>query len=290
MICLRKFLALWSIVALIFACTVSASAEGIWRLDGSNAEELPKNFRMIPNENISASGQPSLAGLKVLANNLRENFNGEIYILDLREEPHGFLNGYPVSWYVEKNLANFFRGSDEIEDDELERLDNVFAKKITLTPLGNADKALFESVNIFVTAVKTERQAATELRLNYERFGATDMLFPAPAVVDKFISFLFTVDKDAWLHFHCQAGNGRTTTFLVLHDILTNPEKSLEEICARQVELGGSDLLSHMDGDPHDYYVEAHNFRAEKIRQFYRYVHEGYLGQMTWSEFYQKEL
>lgn len=287
---MKKFLALLTLVALALACFLPrANAEGIWRLDASNANELPRNFRLIPNENISASGQPSLDGMKVLAENLRKNFTGEIYILDLREESHGFFNGYPTSYYTEKNLANFFRGADEVEGIEVELLSDMINQRVNLLPLGNFDKAHYQPVSLFVNRISTERQAAESLGLRYERFCATDMLFPAPDVVDKFISFLFTVDKNAWLHFHCQAGNGRTTTFLVMYEILTNPDKSLEEICERQKNLGGSDLLAYRQGDPHDYYVEANNFRADKIRQFYRYAH-GYLGQMTWSEFYQKEL
>ena len=266
----------FKVAGLIFALTIiltaKVSAEGIWRLDGDLKAELPRNFRTFDDLNISASGQPSTSSLLILYNELKQKTDGNIYIVDLREESHGFFNGYPVSFYVEKNLANFFKPRNQIENIEAELLTDMLGRQVDLLPLGNEDKKLFKPKNIFVDSAITEREAAEALGLKYVRFTATDMLFPAPEVVDDFIIFVANLKENDLVHFHCQAGHGRTTTFSVMYDILKNPEKSLEEICSRHAAKGGSDLLKRSKGDPKNYYVQANNLRADSLIKFYNYV------------------
>lgn len=255
--------------------TAKVSAEGIWRLDGEILNELPRNFRTFDDLNISASGQPSMESLVVLSNELKNKLagDGNIYIVDLREESHGFFNGYPVSWYINKNLANFFKPRYQIASIEAEQLQNMLGRQVDLLPLGNEDKKLFKPVNIFVDSVTTESEAAAALGLIYVRFPVTDMYFPTPEVVDQFINFVANLGENDLVHFHCQAGHGRTTTFTVMYDILKSPEKSLGEICKRHAENGGSDLLTRkVDNGSRDYYVEAHNLRAEELIKFFFYV------------------
>ena len=123
-----------------------------------------------------------------------------------------------------------------------------------------------------VNNAETERQKAAELGFEYVRFPVTDMFFPTPEVVDEFINFVANLNENDWVHFHCQAGHGRTSTFTVMYEILKNPEKSLGDICREQQTKGGSDLLSRKVGDKHDYYIEAHNSRAENLIEFFFYV------------------
>lgn len=271
---MKKFYFSIFIFALTIILTAKVSAEGIWRLDGDLKAELPRNFRTFDDLNISASGQPSMESLVVLSNELKNKLagDGNIYIVDLREESHGFFNGYPVSFYVEKNLGNFFKPRNQIENIEAELLTDMLGRQVDLLPLGNEDKKLFKPKNIFVDSAITEREAAEALGLKYVRFTATDMLFPAPEVVDDFIIFVANLKENDLVHFHCQAGHGRTTTFSVMYDILKNPEKSLEEICSRHAAKGGSDLLKRSKGDPKNYYVQANNLRADSLIKFYNYV------------------
>lgn len=258
-------------IAAIFL-TAKVSAEGIWRLDAQLNNELPRSFRILDDLNISASGQPSKSGLLTLYQELQKHTDGNIYIVDLREESHGFANGFPVSYYVEKNLANFFKPRNQIENIEVELLTDMLGRQVDLLPLGNEDKKLFKPVNVVVNNVETERQKADELGFIYVRFPVTDMFFPQPEVVDQFINFVVSLKENDWVHFHCQAGHGRTTTFTVMYEILKNPEKSLGDICREQAANGGSDLLTRRVGDEKDYYIQAHNLRAEELIKFFFYV------------------
>lgn len=271
--------------AFIFALIVLIStAEATWRLDGLDLTRV-RNFR-VTSSTTSASAQPSLKSLPLLYAVLKdENLSKTpIYIVDLRQESHGFANGVPVSWYEEHNHANFGKSVSEIEQDEINKLKSILGKQTEFVPLGKHDEATLSKLTMPVENVQNERHAVESTGFKYVRFAAADMVFPDSDVVDDFIKFYFSLPQRHWLHFHCHAGHGRTTTFLVFYDILTYPDLSLEEIVQRQKSLGGSDLLAVSGVD--DWYSEKNRERAEKLRQFYQYVKEqrGSNFAISWSD------
>jgi len=73
----------------------------------------------------------------------------------------------------------------------------------------------------------------------------TDHVRPLDDAVDRFILAVRALPDGAWTHFHCEAGLGRTTTFMVLYDMLRNANRvSLEDIVRRQKILShGYDVL-----------------------------------------------
>ncbi|MBR4643056.1 MAG: protein tyrosine phosphatase [Selenomonadaceae bacterium] len=280
----------------------SAKKAGTWRLDGNASAEL-RNFRLmtdawqinfrgkeptrlgLDNLHASASGQPSLAALTTLYQKIHEQEpDAKIFMIDLRQESHGFVNALPVSWYVERNAANAGKNSSEVMADEVERLKNLRGIETTFEPLGNADKQMFKPITIIPRVVQTEREACAQVGFEYKRFAAADMQFPAPEIVDDFIIFVANLPENSWLHFHCQAGHGRTTTFLAMYDIMKNPDVPLEEICKRQYLLGGSNLLLEPEGD--DWYSKMNRDRAKKIRLFHEFVQGTRAEQigLQWSE------
>lgn len=62
----------------------------------------------------------------------------------------------------------------------------------------------------------------SRLQLNYIRIPVQDRHGPDDDTVNAFVTFVKTLPEDVWLHFHCLAGEGRTTTFMVIYDILRN--------------------------------------------------------------------
>ena len=261
------------IVALMFAFIIFIpTSEAVWRLDGLDLTQV-RNFR-ITSSTTSASAQPSVKSLPLLYDVLKDETLSKtsIYIVDLRQESHGFANGVPISWYEDHNHANFGKSVSEIEKDEVNKLKSILGKQTEFVPLGKHDESTLSKLIMPIENIQNERHAAESAGFKYIRFSAADMVFPDPAVVDDFIKFYFSLPQRHWLHFHCHAGHGRTTTFLVFYDILTYPDLSLEEIVQRQHSLGGSDLLA-VDSDD-DWYSEQRRNRAEKLRQFYQYVKE----------------
>ena len=288
--------------ASIFSAASAKKNSDTWRLDGNTSAE-PRNFRLmtddwqnpvrgkeptrqgLDNLHASASGQPSERSLCTIREKIFEvEPDAKIFVIDLRQESHGFANSLPVSFYVKYNAANAGKNSAQVEADEVERLKNLRGVETTFEPLGNADKKILKPITIITRVVETERNLCEKLGLNYERFAAADMQFPAPEIVDDFIIFVANLPEDAWLHFHCQAGHGRTTTFLAMYDIMKNPDVSLEEICRRQYLLCGSNLILEPEGD--DWYSKQARDRVKKIRLFYEFVQGTRAEQigLPWSE------
>ncbi len=272
----------------IFSAVAAKKIDGTWRLDGLASDNL-RNFRLMSDawknsvrgkeptrkglENLraSASAQPSLIALDELHEKISALApDAKIFMVDLRQESHGFANSLPVSWYNKHNAANADKNTSAVLKDEAERLKNLRGNETTFTPLGKSDTARIKAITIIPRVTETEQNAAQNAGFEYQRFAAADMQFPAPEIVDDFIIFVANLPENSWLHFHCQAGHGRTTTFLAMYDIMKNPDVSLEEICKRQYLLGGSNLLLEPEGN--DWYAKKSRDRAKKIRLFYEFV------------------
>ena len=124
-------------------------------------------------------------------------------------------------------------------------------------------------------------------RSRYFRIAATDHVWPTPENIDRFLAFYRTLPQDAWLHFHCEAGVGRTTAFMVMTDMLKNPSVSLKDILYRQHEIGGFYYgeFPIKTKDKDSWKTKYYREKIVMIEQFYRYVQEnradGY--QTPWS-------
>ena len=297
--CLAAFLLLPLSLAL------AAAQEPCWRLDAPAEMGLPRSFRtsgdafsggeLISREGldwlrISGSGQPSEAGLSVLYDHIRELTMAPVYLLDLRQESHGFAGGNGVSWYSQHNMANRDKTAVQVEAIEQEQLAGLVDHELDAVPLGREDTASFVPVKAEVKKVVTEREAATRLGFRYVRIAASDQMWPDPQAVDDFMDFYKSLpDEPVWVHFHCQAGHGRTTIFMVMYDMLRNPELPLEAIAARQAAQGGSNLLAPVKGQ--DRTAQLNRDRRIKLCLFYRYVQEnngaGY--PIKWSDWLKKQ-
>ena len=304
------FAAFWLLTVLAFVIAFPApegeaatAPDGRWRLDGLDTAELPRSFRLMTDAfstetgpmpardgldalRASASGEPSYMALPVLLARLREaaGASAPVYLVDLRQESHGYVNHvYPVSWHKERNWANRGRTAEQVEWDEQGRLAALIGSRVTFEPMGRYDTARLEAVTIDVKSVTTEREAAERAGFKYFRIAATDQAAPSDAAIDRFVAFAAVLPENAWLHFHCHAGHGRTTTVLIFYDIMKNPGLPLETIAARQYALGGSDIL-HPSGE--GWRGNEQEKRAGIVRAFYQYAKEaGKDGfRVSWSQ------
>ena len=268
----------------------------IWRIDADDVQGLPRNFRTMEDEfhapykkdmddsyvptreglerlHASGSGEFSASGLQSLLEALAEKTQMPICIVDLREESHGFFDGIAVSWYGEHDWGNVGLTQEEALADEAERIHGAAGQMTAVAHLGGEKNPLDEH-EIFVEKAQTEKELVEGAGLRYKRIAATDHIWPSPAAVDEFVQFYKSLPEDVWLHFHCQAGEGRTTEFLAMYDILKNPAVPLQDILYRQCLLGGS-YVAHVEPEGSTswkvpYYAE----KAEHIALFYRYVQE----------------
>lgn len=222
---------------------------------------------------ISGSAQFSRAQLQ----DLLERLPRPLTVVDLRQESHGFLSGQAVSWYGPRDWASRGKTLEQVHEDEMVLLERaaylrrlLAAEIIRKDSLGNILQA--EQFTLEVTSAQTEAQLLALHGLGYLRLPVTDHYRPPDQVVEDFLAFWRNLSPEAWLHFHCHAGQGRTTTFMLMADILANAHQvSLPDLARRQQLLGGVDLLT---SPPTNWKREPYLERAAFLESFYAFVRQ----------------
>ena len=78
--------------------------------------------------------------------------------------------------------------------------------------------------------------------------------------------------KDSWLHFHCKEGIGRTTTFMIMYDIMKNYNNAtLDEIIYRQLVLFGlteKNFNSFLSKERLDFFTKFYQYVQEENTDF----------------------
>ena len=192
-----------------------------------------------------------------------------------------FINGIPVSWYADDDWANVGRSLAWIEEDEtLHLVRMVAARSITVGTVvkgKDGQVSMKDPVNVDVNDATTEMGLAHQLGIDYIRIPVSDHCRPTDDMVDRFVTFVHGLPANAWLHFHCHGGDGRTTTFMALYDMIRNAQNvSLDDIVARQSVIGQYHLFNGKS--------EVETLRAAFIKAFYSYVKEGGYATVSWTE------
>lgn len=221
----------------------------------------------------SGSGQFSEKNLIWIKEKLKKY---KLTVIDLRQESHGLLNGLAVSWYMGENQLNRGKTLTGIEEDETSRLASLLEhRSATVFRLSSPESADEPRVGIDPELVRindaiTEKELCADLDIYYVRLPVADYQHPADEEVDRFVRLVKSMGKDSWLHIHCREGDGRTTAFLAMFDMMHNAKAAgLEDIVKRQWLLGGIDLLSPtVSAEWKSSYAQE---RANFIRHFYQY-------------------
>ncbi len=277
-------------------------AVAIWDIDLNMANQLPRNFRTTDNPlNMNNGEKPATTGLSDLRASGSGEFTpgslklvlartrGPVTVFDLRQETHIFVNKLPVSWYASRDWVNVGRSQSAIVAGEAARVQSLKpGSEIAVRP-GHPVK--HGSVNSVMPEQVTVERASTEQNIvegagaHYVRITVTDHTCPLDDDVDRFILAVRALPQDGWSHFHCEAGLGRTTTFMVLYDMLRNANRvSLEDIVLRQKILShGYDVLQ--PDEPGNWKAPYAAERAAFVRAFYKYARANPNGRpQLWSE------
>lgn len=230
------FLLFTSLISSKPLCFTSNKNESIITIDSTSSVGLPMRLRDIPTLNISGSAQFTKDQLLNLKNSINKD---NICIVDLRQESHGMINDLTISFLNPyKDLNNGFTTEQTI------KAENSLLNKIKI---GNTIQ-LYKHTGIFikditVDFISNESQLVTEADMQYKRFAVKDNSAPTPDIVDEFVEFIKNKPDDIHLHFHCAAGKGRTTSFMVMYQAMKNNSNlTLEQLLSYQYNIGGVNL------------------------------------------------
>lgn len=230
------FLLFTSLISSKPLCFTSNKNESIITIDSTSSVGLPMRLRDIPTLNISGSAQFTKDQLLNLKNSINKD---NICIVDLRQESHGMINDLAISFLNPyKDLNNGFTTEQTI------KAENSLLNKIKT---GNTIQ-LYKHTGIFikditVDFISNESQLVTEADMQYKRFAVKDNSAPTPDIVDEFVEFIKNKPDDIHLHFHCAAGKGRTTSFMVMYQAMKNNSNlTLEQLLSYQYNIGGVNL------------------------------------------------
>ena len=279
----------------------------VWRLERQDRNELPSGFRTCLDEfkkrspvpgydpdfvpsrkgmdrlKTSASSDFSASELDALIAEIRKVHDGPITVVDLRNETHGLLNGNHVSQYGKQNWDNIGRSREDIVEGEKEMIHGTLGRKVEVG--GKAPDS--PKTVLDVTSAETEAEACAKRGIGYFRLTVLDHCFSDPRSIDDFIAFASKLPEDTWLHFHCQAGMGRTNMYLVFYDFLRNPDVPEKDIIYRHFNLGGNFMYYKGDKEnEEEYKVPLAKEKAEMIPLVFKYIKDqqpkGF--KLSWTE------
>ena len=266
-------------------------------IDNIDKYEKPKNFRT--SEMIEKTFKGNTKGLSTLKASgsgqfskqelgwIIRNTSTNLVLVDLRQEPHGFINGNSVSWTAPMNWTNIGKLKNNIIIDEAIRLKDVQYEKFVALPSAkdykNDNLEINKFTKIEVNIAEREDEIASQYNVDYFRITVPDHSRPSDDDVDEFLRFVKTLNPNTWLHFHCRGGKGRTTTFLAMYDMLRNSSSvSFEDIIKRQGSVAPNyDLFANKNINKKLLYTDRKDF----IKEFYKFskdLNKGYTG--TWKE------
>lgn len=202
----------------------------------------------------------------------RHGIRGSVTVFDLRQEAHGFINGAAVTWYAMRDWGQAGRSHAAAVENEAMLLAAVRRRpEVTLWNAQAAKAGTPQSATpVKVVSARTEASVVQAAHASYVRLTVTDHLRPDDAEVDRFITAVRALPAGSTVLFHCRAGQGRTTTFMVLYDMLRNAASvPAETIIARQAALAPR----HYDVD---HLPDAASWKYPYVRERSAFIHAFY--------------
>ncbi len=134
--------------------------------------------------------------------------------------------------------------------------------------------------------VISEQAEAQKHGFEYNNIRIASKSYPSDENVAELLSIFDSLPADAWLHFHCHHGTGRTSVMLVMFDIIKNaPKVALQDIIKRQHLLGSTDLFNTEKWKYGTYTKEQLENRKKFIEQFYAFIVQRKVGGIQqWSD------
>ncbi|MCD6048066.1 MAG: tyrosine phosphatase superfamily protein [Gammaproteobacteria bacterium] len=166
----------------------------------------------------------------------------KIYIADLRQESHGYLNGKPITLVGTGNAMNIKLGSNAAAVLKAENQWLASIKKYMAIKNGwiKTSQTTAQQEELSIQSVTSEAQVAQTQGLHYVRIPMVDRTgLITPQNIEQIVALIRQANREgAWIHWHCREGHGRTSEVMVMQDIYYNAKNvSFEDIIARETSV-----------------------------------------------------
>ncbi len=249
---------------------------------------------------MGSSDLPDRAGLDTLnmsgsgvihENAIRHSFkdipvsSDKIYVINLTTVDQLYANGRPFRWFNWKQNPD---APGEVKQPYYAI--NKFKLNRLIRIKDNAKWYLRRHYypKLQDSFIESEEQMINRMGYHYASFYVNRREVFPPETIDQFLEFVRKLPVDAWLHFHCDGGNSRTTTLMIFYDIIKNGKQiPLQVIVERQHALGGVDINDVQPRKGGTWKIKNLIMRKNLVNDFYRYVNDekGY-GLTKWSEWF----
>jgi len=239
-------------------------------------------------ETLHVSGSASIASLEQIRM-LQPSLSNPVIVLDVRQESHAIVDGYPCTWRSPDNWANVGKSRQEVLADESARIEqlkqqpsvSILHRKDVKNGVDNPRSVTLDRPRIF-----SEEEIVQQAGAEYVRLMVTDHLGPRKEDVDAFIALERRMPPHAKLHVHCGVGQGRTGIFIAMHDMLRNASAvSFDDIVKRQLAFNPGRALDFEKDVAHGERSGFRNDRLEFLTLFFMYAKENPCGHpQMWSE------
>lgn len=186
--------------------------------------------------------------------------SGKKVIVDGMSDEHGYIHGVPIT------MLGY-----HVSHPGLRHL----LRRLILT--GTLEKRL--------DLITSPVEEAKKYGLDYKNIKIVSKTVIKDENVDDIVFLFDEVPEDTWFHFHCHHGKGRTSTMLVMLDIMKNaPKITLKDIVKRQHLLGSTNLFDTEKWKHGTYTKELLESRKKFVEDFYDFVVQRKSGGIqTWS-------
>lgn len=213
---------------------------------------------------LQASGSTSVRFLDLQRR--LSHIKGPIFIVDGMAEYHGYIHGIPTIFFGYQR-----EGSPSLKH---------FIRRLIFTGTTKVKPEM-----VISEAIEAKKQGFEYKNVNIgSKFIETDQN------IDDIVDFYDHIPENAWVHFHCAQGKGRTSVLLVMLDIMKNaPVVSVEDIVKRQYLLGSENLFDTQVWRNGTYDEKKLEERKKFIEAFYQFICQRKTGGVqSWSEWHKQ--
>lgn len=192
--------------------------------------------------------------------------NDPIFIIDGINEFHGYIHGIPSTFFAYQKPNPHWK---------------YYIRRWIYTG----------SIDVHPELVVPEAIEAQKYGFSYAHLKVGSKFISSDETIDHLVKVLENLPANAWVHFHCHYGKGRTSMMLVMYDIMKNaPLVSLKDIVKRQHLLGSENLFNTDVWKGGSYAKKQLEDRKMFITQFYDFICQRKAGGIQdWSTWRQNQ-